>query len=102
MAADILDMALHRTHGKLSWQCITSCQCEILWLQLIDGRQWLLKVDILKAASAHKQRSEVLFTFLLCCCDRPNVQGHPDGCQRLLLRLRAYPVRAHQLLFTSS
>ncbi len=60
---DLLDMASHRTQGRLSWQCTTTCQCEILlWLQLIDGRQWLLKVDILKAASAHRQRSEVLFT----------------------------------------
>ena len=37
----------------------------------------------------------------LCICfspDRPVVQGYPDGCQRLLLRLR--PVRGHRLLWS--
>ena len=30
--------------------------------------------------------------------DRPNIQGFPDGCQQLLLRLRPDPVRGHWLL----
>ncbi len=34
--------------------------------------------------------------------NRPVVQGYPDGCQQLLLRLRPYFVRGHRLLWCMS
>jgi len=40
-----------------------------------------------------------LFLFsIIVSHDRPTVQGYPDGCQQVLLRLRPYPVRGHWLL----
>ncbi|KAL0049927.1 hypothetical protein WJX82_000871 [Trebouxia sp. C0006] len=59
---------LGRVCAEAATHLLTGCplqQAQYVLVKLIDGRQWLLKVDILKAASAHRQRSEEVRAFKL-------------------------------------
>ena len=57
------------------------------------SKRWNVPTGLHTAtASDHKASPPLGFSH-----DRPSVQGYPDGCQQLLLRLRPYPVRGHRL-----
>ncbi|DBA94950.1 hypothetical protein WJX77_008561 [Trebouxia sp. C0004] len=57
----VLLRVLGRVYAEAATHLLTGCPLQQgqYVVKLIDGRQWLLRADILKAASAHKRRSEV-------------------------------------------
>jgi len=79
-------------HDHLLLRAVAALHCNWLRHPHHAGQQhWLCHQHVASLAQ---------HDMALCFCrDRPDVQGYPDACQQLLLRLRPYPVRGRRLLY---